>query len=128
MKAVLDTNVIIYSFLSRVDLMSELERNDVVEVLIPSSVLEELERLSDKGGKEGRAARVALEYLSGLISKGKVKVVETAEKGDSALLEVAEKFGCAVITNDLELRRRAKRRGLATGCFRGKSRIAITPS
>jgi len=44
---------------------------------------------------------------------------------DLALLEVARRFGCVLITNDKKLKREAKKRGIAIGYLREMKRVEI---
>lgn len=103
--AVLDANVLIYSFLNKTDLVSQL-KGDGFRILVPSSVVREIKNLSNKN---------IINFLEFLVEKKLVEVVESDKKGDEALIELAEKFGGYIITNDKNLRMRAKKRGIATG-------------
>ncbi len=72
--------------------------------VVPIQVKQELQTLSIEKGKDGVAARIALE----LLTRNKVKTVSASgEGGDSALRELAQK-GYIVATNDKGLRQSLK--------------------
>lgn len=72
--------------------------------VVPIQVKQELQSLSVEKGKNGIAARIALEYLA----QNKVKIVPASgETGDQALRELAQK-GYIVATNDKGLRQSLK--------------------
>ena len=120
--AVLDTNVLMYIYLEKVDVLPQLEYLGFSKVFVPQTVVDELNRLKvSLTGKERLAANFALR----LIESGEIEVIETEKKGDSALLEVAEKYGCYLITNDKSLRRRARDLGIPFGYIREMNRVEI---
>ncbi|MET1125124.1 MAG: PIN domain-containing protein [Archaeoglobaceae archaeon] len=121
--AVIDTNVLMYVFLNRVDVISQLRELGFRRLIVPSSVVKELENLSRSlRGKEKRAALFALE----LIEREGIEVVEVTKRRDEAVLELAEKLGGCVITNDKSLKRVARERGLPVGTLREGSYIEVT--
>lgn len=72
--------------------------------VVPIQVKQELQTLSTEKGKNGMAARIALESLP----KNGVKTVSASgETGDQALKEMAQK-GFIVATNDKRLRQSLK--------------------
>ncbi|MCX8195798.1 MAG: hypothetical protein N3F67_01780 [Acidilobaceae archaeon] len=85
--------------------------------VVPSSVVEELRRLAERGS---RASKRALEFASAF------KVVETAGNADDALVELALglKGRCRVIvaTSDADLRRRLRSLGIPTLYYRESRR------
>jgi len=82
--------------------IQELVGNHVL--VMPIQVKQELQTLSTEKGKNGVAARIALEFLA----KNKVKIVSASgESGDQALRELAQK-GYIVATNDKDLRQSLK--------------------
>jgi len=94
-----------------VRLFEELERLlDSFEPTIPQAVLEELRRLSEKGGQEGTAATVGHD-----LATERCLVVDTeASYADDALVELAREGTVDyVVTND---------RRCATGCSRRADR------
>jgi rRNA-processing protein FCF1 len=96
---VIDANGLLMPFQFRLNLDREITRLlGEVPVLIPVSVLGELERL---GTKEAKAA---------LALAGKYEVAATGLSGDDAIIDVAERHSAAVLTNDKELIDRLRKR------------------
>ncbi len=107
---ILDTNALLMQFEFKIDLEDELTRLlGVFEILIPSSVLDELKNIKDKNVKS------ALDLAS------RYKTIETEKKGDKSIIFLAEKFKAVVVTNDRELRRRLKEVGIKVIYLRQKS-------
>ncbi|MEM1578242.1 MAG: PIN domain-containing protein [Archaeoglobaceae archaeon] len=99
---IFDTNALIYAVKNRFDLSE-------FKIIVPKTVVEELRKLeSELSGDEKTAVKVALRLIES------AKVFESG-KGDEGILEVAKRTGCRIITNDKELRKRAKKLGLAVG-------------
>ena len=120
--AVLDTNILMYIFLKKVDVLSQLRELGFARLFVPQSVVSELKRLVvSLTGKEKLAARLALR----LIEEGKLEVVNSEKKGDEALIEISIKYGCCLVTNDKVLRKRAKSIGIAVGYLREMNRVEI---
>ncbi len=121
--AVIDTNVLMYVYTARVDVFGELRLMGFSKFLVPEGVVEELKILSRTlGGKYSRAARFALS----LIEREGVEVVKVETSGtDTALIELCRKEGCVLITNDRELRRRARKEGLTVGYIREMNRVFV---
>lgn len=86
---VLDANGLMMPFQFNVNLDRELRRlfGDL-PILVPSSVLGELASSVDPAGKGALA--LARKYT----------IIETAQRGDDAVLEVARRTHAAVLTND----------------------------
>lgn len=111
---ILDTNALLSQFEFKFDLIDELTRLlGIYEILIPSSVLDELRNIKDKH------SRSALRYAS------RFKTVESKEKGDESILSLAKEQKAMVVTNDRELRRRLKENGLRVIYLRQKSYLDI---
>jgi Uncharacterized proteins of PilT N-term./Vapc superfamily len=99
MMYVIDTNAIIYAIKQKISL----EKFLFEEIVVPSSVVEELEKLSinDKN------AKIALRLTQ------KYKVIETSKKGDEGIIDVALRNNGKVITNDADLIKRLKLLGIS---------------
>ncbi len=120
--AVIDTNVLMYSYLEKVDVFSQLKEMGFKKFYVPSKVVEELERLKiSLTGKERLASKFALS----LIEKYCEVIDIEAEGTDMALIELAKSKGCVLITNDKKLKRIAKERGINVGYLRELKRIEI---
>ena len=120
--AVIDTNVLMYSFLEKVDVFSQLRELGFKKFYVPSKVVEELERLKiSLTGKERLASKFALRLI-----ERNCKVVDVEARGtDLALIELARSKNCVLITNDKNLRRMAKESGVRVGYLRELKRIEI---
>lgn len=102
----------------KVDIESELQQLlGKVEMLIPSSVMDELERLS----RTKRDASAAL----ALIEKRGFKVTKVKGKGDKAIFDLAVERRCPVLTNDSALRKELRGRSLPVIFLRGLSKLEI---
>ncbi len=118
--AVIDTNVLMYIYLNKADVIGQLRELGFNKFLITASVKRELENLeSSLKGKERAAARFALKLLDSF------EIVETESEGDSSLLEAAQMLGCVLITNDKKLKKRAKQMGIPVGYLREDKRIFV---
>ena len=120
--AVIDTNVLMYSYLEKVDIFSQLKEMGFKKFYVPSKVVEELERLRiSLTGKERLASKFALSLIERYC-----EVVDVEAGGtDMALIELAKSKGCVLITNDKKLKRMAKERGINIGYLRELKRIEI---
>jgi len=118
--AVMDTNVLMYVYLNKVDVISQLRDLGYKRFIVPKVVKEELEKLEKNlNGRERLAAKFALSLIE------KFEIVETEGKGDEALIEAAKNYGCVLITNDKNLKRRAKKLGLTLGYLKENRRVFV---
>jgi len=99
MMYVIDTNAIIYAIKQKVSL----EKFLFEEIVVPSSVVEELEKLSINDIN----AKIALRLIQ------KYKVIETSKKGDKGIIDVALRNNGKVVTNDADLIKRLKLLGIS---------------
>lgn len=97
---IVDTNALIYAVKQHIDLNKFLDG----EILIPSSVLLELEKLSN----ENTYAKLAMVLAS------RMKVIYTDKKGDDGIIDSALKVHGIVVTNDAELKKRLAASGVRT--------------
>ncbi len=118
--AVVDTNVLMYIYLNKADVIGQLREFGFNKFFVTASVKRELEKLeSSLRGKEKVAARFALKLLDHF------EIVETESEGDPSLLEAAQKYGCILITNDKELKKRAKQIGVPVGYLKEDKRVFV---
>ncbi|QSX00322.1 PIN domain-containing protein [Haloterrigena alkaliphila] len=123
-RAALDTSALMMPVELDVRLFDELERLlDDFEPTAPQAVLEELRRLSEKGGQEGTAANVGHD-----LATERCLVVDTeASYADDALVELARGGGVDyVVTNDRPLRDRVLEASVPVIALRGRNKLAIT--
>jgi rRNA-processing protein FCF1 len=117
-KVVFDTNALLMPFQFKINLDKELQRLlGSFEAFVPSSVLEELKRT-----KPERLAKAAMALAS------KYKVFKTEEKGDAAILSVAERLKAVVVTNDKELGSKLKALKLPVVSLRSRTRLILSGS
>ncbi len=120
--AVIDTNVLLYIYLNRADVISQLRDEGFRQVVVTESVIEELKKLERSlKGKERTAARFALK----LVESCGFHVVSTSSRGDASLIEAAERLGCMLVTNDRSLKKRAKAKKIPTGYLKGDRRLVV---
>ena len=105
MKVLLDTNFMMLPNQFGVDIFEYLKYDDAFTL---SSCVGELKKLGRERTRDGLAARIALQ----LIEKNRVKVVETEEEGDAAVMDYAINNKCAVGTNDANLIKALKDKGI----------------
>jgi rRNA-processing protein FCF1 len=105
MKVVMDTNFLVY--LVKYNIFQQMEQPEF-ELIVPSSIIKELERLSEKEKKasDRNAAKLAL-YI---IYKTNIKIVKTGKMGDESVMDVAQKENAAIATLDYGLAKNAKAR------------------
>jgi len=123
-RVALDTSALMMPVELDVRLFDELERLlDAYEPILPQAVLEELRRLSEKGGQEGTAATVGHD-----LATERCLIVDTdASYADDALVELAREGSVDyVVTNDRPLRDRVLEASRPVIALRGRNKLAIT--
>ena len=122
MQIIADTSFLMIPGLFNVDILGELNRllEQPHELVIPSPVLQELRRISERGKpKEQTAAKIGLI----LAKRGTVTKVKGA--ADKVILNLALK-GCYMVgTIDAALRKELRRCGAPVIYLRQKSHLAI---
>jgi len=129
-----DTNALLIPGTFGIDIYEELEDMGYLEIIIPESVMEELNALRNSESEKGRTKRAAqigyqlvLQHLR--LANGRSRVViERKGRGsdrdtDSEIISLAKMQDAAVLTNDAELRRRLRQEGIQTVFLRGKNRL-----
>jgi len=120
-KIILDTNFLID--LGRFGIsIDEIDRvmTENYEMQIVSSSVEELKKIAAKTIDESKFAKYALM----IIDLRKVKILESPETADRAILSFADK-DTIVATNDIELRRKLKEKGSRCIYVRAKKKLEI---
>ena len=120
---VIDTNFFMVPFQFNVDIITELENKlPSYKLTTPSFVINELKGLKKNNkGKIRLNANLALKLANS--SKVEIKDISLLENEtvDDALLRVSE----VLATNDIELKKRAKDRGITVAYLRQKKYIAV---
>ena len=122
-EVVIDTNFFMVPFQFNVDIITELEKIlPSYTLTTPSFVINELKGLKKNSkGKVRLNANLALKLANS--SKVEIKDISLLENEtvDDALLRVSE----VLATNDIELKKRAKDKGITVAYLRQKKYIAI---
>mgnify|MGYP003532010020 FL=1 len=122
-EVVIDTNFFMVPFQFNVDIVSELEKLlPSYKLTTPSFVINELKGLKNNNkGKTRLNANLALKLANS--SKIEIKDISLLENEtvDDALLRVSE----VLATNDIELKNRAKDKGITVVYLRQKKYIAV---
>ncbi|AXR76599.1 PIN domain-containing protein [Natrarchaeobaculum sulfurireducens] len=102
---------------------SDQPQADALELVAPQAVIEELRRLSEKGGTEGTAANVGHD-----LATERCLVVDTeASYADDALVELVQDSAVDyVVTNDRPLCDRVLEENRPVIALRGRNKLAIT--
>ncbi|WP_292476185.1 PIN domain-containing protein [Methanothrix sp.] len=108
-RVIIDTNALMAAEQFGVDIFGELMRLGYVEWIVPAQVRGELLSIAEraKKGRDRTAARVAL----GLAGQCKVVGIDNCP-ADQAIVDLAEKEGAAVFTNDKALKKRLFSKGI----------------
>ena len=122
-EVVIDTNFFMVPFQFNVDIITELEKVlPSYKLTTPSFVINELKGLKrNNKGKTRLNANLALKLANS--SKIEIKDISLLENEtvDDALLRVSE----VLATNDIELKNRAKNKGITVAYLRQKKYIAV---
>ena len=122
-EVVIDTNFFMVPFQFNVDIIAELEKLlPSYKLTTPSFVINELKGLKrNNKGKTRLNANLALKLANS--SKIEIKDISLLENEtvDDALLRVSE----VLATNDIELKNRAKDKGITVAYLRQKKYIAV---
>ncbi|MFH0949073.1 MAG: DNA-binding protein [Candidatus Aenigmatarchaeota archaeon] len=119
-KIILDTNMLMVPAQFRVDIFEHMKRFSP-EFFTFSSCMDELEKIAVLHSRSAGNARIALE----LARKNDVKVLETKESADKAILNYAKLHNVIVATNDRKLIKSLKACEIKIIRLRQKKYIAI---
>jgi rRNA-processing protein FCF1 len=91
------------------------------QIVVPRPIIEELQVLSEKGkGKKKIQAKASLKLLE------KYDVIDVyGKRPDESVLFLAQKYKGIVLTNDKELKKKAKESSLHTVFLREKNKLAL---
>ncbi len=116
-KFIFDTNSLVYCVQNKIDFLEEIRKEfGEFEIIILEDVLMELKDLSLRPGRQRVPARVVLGILDGM-EKHEFKKIEDHRNlpVDEKILDWAKKEGAIVVSNDREILREAKRKGMKVG-------------
>lgn len=121
MTVLLDTNALMLPVQFRIDIFSELERIlGKYRPVVLRGTIDELERIGQGGGENAVAARVGRSLAE------RCHVEEQKEEQgdvDSAIVRFAERNQCAVVTNDLGLKKTLQEKGIRVISMRKLKRL-----
>ena len=129
-KIIIDTNFLVSIVRFKVDLFSELQRicDFKYTVCILKGIINELEKLAETGKpKDKIAAMISLE----LIKKKKIKIIKTPSKNkrvknvDLLILNLIKKGNFIVATQDKELKREIRKKGVSIIALRQKKYLKL---
>lgn len=122
-EVVIDTNFFMVPFQFNVDIIDELEKAlPSYKLTTPIFVINELKGLKrNNKGKIRLNADLALKLANSFNIEIKDISLENNETVDDALLRVSE----VLATNDIELKKRARKKGITVAYLRQKKYIAI---
>lgn len=125
LKVILDANFLFIPSQFGVDIFEELSKllNRRFEPILLSSTKKELEGLSESSPKIRKQAQLGLKLAE---KCSFVSVDKSADETyDDVIVRVASDWGCAVGTNDGELRKRLRKKGVAVIFLRQKRRFEV---
>jgi rRNA-processing protein FCF1 len=113
-KVVLDTNALILPFERSINIDAQLRSLlGECQVFVPGPIVGELKRSSSKN------APAALRLLS------RYTIEDTTATGDQAVIELAEKLGAYVVTNDRILIGKLRKKRIKVILLRGRSHLGL---
>lgn len=119
-KVIIDTNGMMIPGQFGVDIFSELERLGFCQYLVTRASVRELEKIHEKGkGRDKNAAKIALSLLE------RCTIIEKNGYADDIIMDIAVDTGAAVLTNDIELKKRLCSKGISNVYLREKTRLSI---
>lgn len=125
-KVILDSNFLFIPSKFQIDIFEGLMTllNQRFELILLSSTYNELLIISEKGSPSMRKKAALALKLAGKCSIVNVKK-GMEETHDNVILRIASKWQCLVATNDRELRKKLRNRGIPVIFMRGKSRLEL---
>jgi len=110
---ILDSNALIYSVKYKTDLDKQLSGIGFSRIIVPDCVAVELTGLSARVPEARAAVSIADRFES----------IPVTGKCDSAIVDLAQRMDCAILTNDLEIVNNAKSKNLKVYSFKRKGII-----
>jgi len=120
LKVIIDTNGFMIPVQFGVDIFEELKRLGFDEFFVPEAVVFEIERLIKREkGSDRTAAKVARSMME------RCKRIDATGPADDVILRLAIEMGAAVLTNDIELKRRLAEKGVRIVSLRQKNKLDL---
>ncbi len=119
-KVIIDTNGLMIPGQFGLDIFSELKRLGFEPYLVARASVRELEKICSEGrGKDRTAAKIALSLLD------RCTIIEKNGFADDIITDMAVDMNAAVLTNDIELKKRLCSKGVTIVYLRDKTRLSI---
>jgi rRNA-processing protein FCF1 len=119
-KVIIDTNGLMIPGQFGLDIFSELKRLGFDSYLVAGASVKELEKISLQGkGEDRTAAKIALSLLN------RCTIIKKNGLADDIITDMAVDMNAAVLTNDIELKKRLCSKGVTIVYLRGKTRLSI---
>ncbi|WP_292466767.1 DNA-binding protein [Methanolobus sp.] len=120
MKVIIDTNALMIPVQFNVDIFTELKRLGYDTHIVPTAVINELDKLiKNLKGEDRIAAKVARAMAD------RCKIITAEGHADNVILDLATGLSASVLTNDIGLRKRLEKRHVPVICLRQKNRLEI---
>ena len=117
---IIDTNGLMIPGQFGIDIFSELKTLGYDFFLVLRASVKELEKINSTGSRRDRtAANIALMLLD------RCTIIEKNGFADDIIIELAIDQSAAVLTNDIELKKRLCSKGVTTVYLRGRTRLGI---
>ena len=118
---IIDTNGLMIPGQFGIDIFSELKTLGYDSFLVLRASVKELEMIKSIGRRRGdrTAANIALSLLD------RCTIIEKNGFADDIIIELAIYQSAAVLTNDIELKKRLCSKGVTTVYLRGRTRLGI---
>lgn len=122
---VVDTNFLLIPYQFKIDIISELEYliEGGYDLIIPTGVKMELEKIAKGKGRNALGARLALKILD--TNKKNIQLISSEGHVDDWILNFANHRRAIVCTNDKKLRLLSKKAKLRTITMKSKTKIGI---
>ncbi len=124
MLIIIDSSMLMLPLEKKINLSYEIERLVQIsfEIVVPQIVLDELRRLSEKESQSiKQKAKLALELANRF-----VKIESNTNcHADEEILRLALEKEAIVATNDTELRKRLREKGIVVISLRGKNKLSL---
>ena len=125
-RIIIDTNFLLMPYQFKVDIFSEINRlmMESYKLCIINTTITELKKIIEtQKGKHRRAAMLGLMILS---QKNIAKIKAKKPKvDDSILAEAGKNKDCIVATQDAELKKRLRKKGVPLIVLKSKSHLAL---
>ena len=122
---ILDTNFLLIPYQFKIDIFSKLYdlMNEGYDIILPSGVKSELEKIASGKGRHALGGRLALKIIEK--NSGSITIVKSEGSVDDWILDFAKQKRAIVCTNDKELRMRSKKDDLRVITMNSKARIDL---